>query len=152
MPATAARRNSWRGRRWWDGVEERRARARRGLIPSLVGGKIEILLRGEDFAPHESRSMGHSRSFCPSTGAFSVVAPFAAERDERNRVAAPPPPAGAGRDHSLPIAASGMKSFPVAGGRSVSLALYSDVSNSRYGHASAAPRSTCPLSSSLVSP
>jgi hypothetical protein len=30
-----------------------------------------------------------------------------------------------------PIAASGMKSFPVAGGRSVSLALYSDVSNSR---------------------
>lgn len=32
-----------------------------------------------------------------------------------------------------------MKSFPVAGGRSVSLALYSDVSNSRYEHASAAP-------------
>ena len=64
-------------------MEERRARARRGLIPSLVGGKIEILLRGEDFAPHESRSMGHSRSFCPSTGAFSVIAPLAAEQDER---------------------------------------------------------------------
>ncbi|KAF8705040.1 hypothetical protein HU200_031298 [Digitaria exilis] len=59
----------------------------------------------------------------------SKAKPRDLDLDEGYRVA-PPPPAGRG-DRTPPIAASGMKSFPVAGGRSVSLALYSNVSNSR---------------------
>nr|CAB3476328.1 unnamed protein product [Digitaria exilis] len=60
----------------------------------------------------------------------SKAKPRDLDLDEGYRVA-PPPPAGRG-DRTPPIAASGMKSFPVAGGRSVSLALYSNVSNSRW--------------------
>jgi hypothetical protein len=48
----------------------------------------------------------------------------------------------------LPSPASGMKNFPVNRGHSVSLALFSDVSNSRYGYASASP---CLLSLPLIS-
>jgi hypothetical protein len=45
----------------------------------------------------------------------------------------PPPPAGAKTKPDPPSPAGGMKSFPVDRGHNVSLALFADVSNSRYG-------------------
>jgi hypothetical protein len=123
-----------------DGAEWRRGRVARPylvVLASLEGNRNCFLRRR--FHAHTNLDVGSSYVFVTISEGILVIESRNTARGiglcgcRRRR------PPQERRTLILPPPASGMKSFPVNRGHSVSCALFSDVSNSRYGHASASP-------------